>query len=74
MASTQKKILQYHIARLQNRQRDVRLASIHELEDMGDPDALAPLQRVFETDSDIEVRRAAQSAGLKIYRKSRGTD
>lgn len=72
MASTQKKILQYHVGRLRDRQREVRLASIRELEDMGDPDALEPLQNVFVTDVDIEVRRAAQAAGLNIFLKSRG--
>ena len=72
MASTQKKILQYHIGRLHDRQREVRLASIRELEDMGDPEALESLQNVFDTDSDIEVRRAAQAAGRNIFLKSRG--
>jgi HEAT repeat protein len=72
VASTQKKILQYHVGRLQDRQREVRLASIRELEEMGDAEALEPLQRVFDTDIDIEVRRAAQAAGRNIFLKSRG--
>jgi HEAT repeat protein len=72
VTSTQKKILQYHIGRLRDRQREVRLASIRELEDMGDPDALEPLQNVFATDVDIDVRRAAQAAGRNIFLKSRG--
>lgn len=72
MASTHKKILRYHIGRLQDRQREVRLASIRELEDMGDPEALESLQKVFDTDVDIEVRRAAQAAGRNIFLKSRG--
>jgi HEAT repeat protein len=72
VASNQKKILQYHIGRLQDRQREVRLASIRELEDMGDPEALAPLQVVFNTDADIDVRRAAQAAGRSIFLRSRG--
>jgi HEAT repeat protein len=72
VASNQKKILQYHIGRLHDRQREVRLASIRELEDMGDPEALTPLQDVFATDTDIDVRRAAQAAGRSIFLKSRG--
>lgn len=72
VASNQKKILYYHIGRLQDRQREVRLASIRELEDMGDPEALGPLQNVFSTDADIDVRRAAQVAGRSIFLRSRG--
>lgn len=72
MTNTQKKIVQYHISRLRDRQREVRLASIRELEEMGDSDALEPLQNVFLSDTDIEVRRAAQAAGRNIFLKSRG--
>jgi HEAT repeat protein len=72
VASNQKKILHYHIARLQDRQREVRLASIRELEEMGDPEALGPLQTVFDSDADIDVRRAAQAAGRNIFLRSRG--
>lgn len=71
VTSNQQKILQYHIGRLKDRQREVRLASIRELEDMGDPAALASLQAVFDSDTDVEVRRAAQAAGRSIFLRSR---
>ncbi|MBK8134388.1 MAG: HEAT repeat domain-containing protein [Anaerolineae bacterium] len=69
--STQKKIVHYHIGRLSDRQPEVRLEAIRELEDIGDPEALQPLQDVFESDLDLDVRRAAQAAGRAVFLKSR---
>jgi HEAT repeat protein len=60
----------YHIARLKDRSADVRLRSIQELAELGDPDALPALQETFRTDADFEVRKAAQEAGRAIFLKS----
>ena len=68
------KVVQYHISRLQSRDRIVRLEAISELEDLGHPDALDPLRHVFETDVDMGVRRAAQQAGRVIYVRLRNPD
>jgi HEAT repeat protein len=64
------KILAYHIARLKDKNRQIRLQSINELQQIGDPDALNALQEVFKTDSDPEVRKAAQEAGRTIFLKN----
>lgn len=72
MTTSMKKVVAFHIARLQDKNRDVRLKSIAELAQIGDPDALDPLRHLFEHDSDVEVRKAAQEAGRNIFRKLNG--
>jgi HEAT repeat protein len=67
--SVNKKLVAYHIGRLKDRSAGVRLKSIEELAQLGDPEALPALQEVFNHDSDLEVRKAAQEAGRAIFRK-----
>lgn len=62
-----KKLVTYHISRLKNKSPEVRLKSIQELAELGDPEALEALQEAFRTDPDLEVRKAAQEAGRIIY-------
>ncbi|PJF36471.1 MAG: hypothetical protein CUN49_05245 [Candidatus Thermofonsia Clade 1 bacterium] len=64
------RLVQYHIQRLNDKDPAVRLRSINELRLLGDPAALPALERVFRTDDDPEVRKAAQRAGREIYDKS----
>jgi hypothetical protein len=64
------KLLAYHIGRLKDKNRDVRLKSIEELQHLGDVDALPSLQELFKTDPDPEVRKAAQEAGRTIFLKN----
>lgn len=64
-----KRIVSYHLARLQDKNRDVRLKAIQELGLLGDSDALEPLRDVFKNDADAEVRKAAQEAGRVIFLK-----
>ncbi len=66
-----KKLVTYHISRLKDKSPEVRLKSIQELAELGDPEALEPLQEAFRTDPDLEVRKAAQEAGRVIYNKRR---
>lgn len=68
---TTKKILAYHLSRLQHRDPAIRLTSIQELAQLGDPEALEPLQNAFKNDSDPDVRKAAQEAGREIFRKAK---
>lgn len=68
---TTKKILSYHLSRLQHRDTAIRLASIQELALLGDPEALEPLQNAFKTDPDPDVRKAAQEAGREIFKKTK---
>jgi HEAT repeat protein len=64
-----KKILAYLLTRLNDRDPQVRLKSIQELADLGDPEALDPLERVFKTDTEESVRNAALAAGRAIFVK-----
>lgn len=66
-----KRVVDYHINRLQDKNPQVRLRAIKELELLGDPDALEPLRKVFNSDSDVEVRKAAQEAGRVIFLKQK---
>lgn len=65
------RLVDYHIARLQDKNPDVRLKSIRELALLGDQAALPALEQVYRTDEDPEVRRAAQEAGKAIFFKQR---
>lgn len=70
--STNKRLVEYHISRLQDKNPDVRLKSINELALLGDPDALEVLQQVYQNDVEAEVRKAAQEAGRAIFLKNKG--
>ncbi len=61
------RLVEYHIQRLSDKDPAVRLRSINELRLLGDPAALPALERVFRSDDDPEVRKAAQRAGREIY-------
>ena len=65
--SVNDKIVAYHIARLNDRSAEVRLKSIQELAELGDPAALDALQQTFRRDDNLEVRKAAQEAGRAIF-------
>jgi HEAT repeat protein len=62
-----KRIVDYHIARLQDKNAEVRLKAINELALLPDTDGLKALQSVFENDVDQQVRKAAQEAGRKVF-------
>ncbi len=61
------RVVDYHIGRLKDKSPEVRLKSINELKLLGDPAALEPLEEVFHSDPEPEVRKAAQAAGLEIF-------
>ena len=62
-----KKLVEYHIARLKDKDASIRLKAIQELELLSDMDALEALQEVFKNDTNEEIKRAAQIAGRKIF-------
>jgi HEAT repeat protein len=68
-----RKLVEYHLNRLKDKRSDVRLDAIHELSDLGDPDVLDALREVVEYDGDIQVRKAAQTAAITIYRRQQGS-
>lgn len=71
MTTSQQKLINYHIRRLQDKRPDVRIKSIRELALLGAEEALEALHEVFQNDPDDEVKRAAQEAGREIFVKSR---
>jgi len=68
--SVNKKLVAYHVGRLKDKNVDVRLKSIEELKELGDPEALDALQEVYKHDSDPVVRKAAQEAGRALFVKN----
>jgi len=66
-------LFEYHIGRLKDKSAEVRLKSIAELRLIGNPAAMEPLEQVFRTDIDPEVRKAAQEAGRELYAKQSKT-
>jgi HEAT repeat protein len=65
------RLVEYHILRLQDKSMEVRLKSINELRLLGDPAAMEPLEQLYRTDPEAEVRKAAQEAGREIFLKNR---
>lgn len=67
------KIVQFHISRLNDRNPDVQLKTIRELELLGEQaeSAMPALQQLFKSTENEEVKKAAQRAGLTIYTKSK---
>jgi HEAT repeat protein len=71
--SLSKKLVAYHIARLKDKSKDVRLKSIQELVELADREALSALETLYKSEPDAEVRKAAQEAGLAIFNATRDT-
>jgi HEAT repeat protein len=65
------RLVEYHIMRLQDKSMEVRLKSINELRLIADPAAMEPLEQLYRTDPEAEVRKAAQEAGREIFLKNR---
>ena len=67
-----RRLIEFHLARLQDKNAYVRLKAIEELKLLGDTSTLDKLQEIFESDPDEEVRNAAREAGRAIFLKQRG--
>lgn len=74
MSSMSKKILAFHVARLKDKNKDVRIKSIQELIALSDREALSALEALYKSETDPEVRKIAQEAGLKIFNATRNTE
>ena len=63
------RVVQFHISRLKDRSLEVQLNTIQELKLLGAQaeSAMPALRELFETSENIEVKKAAQDAGLVIY-------
>jgi HEAT repeat protein len=70
MTKANEKIIAYHMARLKDKNPQVRLQSIKELSELGDEDTLSILEDLYKSDPDGDVRKAAQEAGRAIFIKN----
>ncbi len=67
-------LVEYHIARLKDKNPEVRIKSARELALIGDAAALEALEELFRTDPDPIVRRVAQAAGRAIYLRQKESE
>lgn len=67
MSSAIERMVAYHLARLNDKNPEVRIKSIEELALLKATQALDALEAVFRTDPDQEVRKAAQKAGRVLW-------
>lgn len=72
--SSNERMIDYHISRLKDKRASIRIDSINQLALLNAVTALDVLREVFENDPDVEVRKAAQSAGREIYSKRNDTE
>ena len=69
-----KRVVSYHMKRLEDKNAEVRLKAIRELALLGDSSALDKLQEIFSNDPNPDVRRAAQEAGRTIFLRQHGEE
>ncbi len=69
MPSAIERVIAFHIARLKDKSAEVRLKSIHELELLEAVEAFGPLEELYRSESDPQVKEAARLLGRKLYRK-----
>jgi hypothetical protein len=71
MASSQDKVISFHISRLKDKNTDVLLKTIEQLITFGADakDALPLLEELYKSNEDPDVQKAAQHAGLYIYKQ-----
>lgn len=67
-------LVEYHLARLKDKNPEVRAAAARELGLLGDPAALDALEALFQTETDPAVKKAIQEAGRILYKKKRYAD
>jgi hypothetical protein len=65
--SATERMIAYHMARLKDKNPEVRIKSIQELALLEATDAYSLLKDLYDNDPDTTVRKAAQEAGRKLY-------
>lgn len=65
--SARDRMIAFHVARLQDKNPEVRLRSIRELVLLEATEALDTLKNIYLNDPDEQVRRQAQQAGRTLY-------
>jgi hypothetical protein len=66
-----RRLVEYHVARLKDRNPEIRRKAINELRLLSDPLTLGALEQVFYKDEDFALRQLAQEVGLEIYFRHR---
>ncbi len=69
MPSAIERMIAYHIARLKDKNPEVRLKSIHELDLLEAVEAFDALEALYRSESDPQVKEAARQLGRKLYLK-----
>jgi hypothetical protein len=64
------RLIEYHILRIKKGDKAAKLDSIEQLVLLEAVEALEALRSVVEQDEELEVRRAAQEAGRRLFRIS----
>lgn len=62
-----KRMVEYHINRLQDKRDNIRVEAINELVLLDAVDALDELESIYRNDPNESVRRAAKDAGKKLF-------
>lgn len=74
LMSATDRMIAYHIARLQDKNPEVRLKSIHELDLLNAVSAMDALEALYRQETDDAVRKAARQLGLKLYKLKKAQD
>ncbi|MBN2471614.1 MAG: HEAT repeat domain-containing protein [Anaerolineae bacterium] len=67
-------LVEYHIARLKDKNPEIRAASARELALLGDPAALPALEELFRQEEDPNVKAIAQEAGRILFKKRKAQE
>lgn len=65
-------LMEYHIARLKDKRAEVRIESVRELAQIGDPSILPLLEEYYRAEVDLTVKQALREAGITIYKRHKG--
>jgi vesicle coat complex subunit len=66
--SAVERMIAFHLARLQDKNPEVRIRAIKELALLDATETYDTMEQLFRTDPDPEVRRAAQEAGRALFK------
>ncbi|MCL4236782.1 MAG: HEAT repeat domain-containing protein [Anaerolineae bacterium] len=65
--TTNDRLIAYHLARLEDKNPEIRLRSIAELVQLEATEALPALETLYFNDPDAQVRREAKRAGRALF-------